>query len=112
VATIAYVLPSFVLMLALAAGYVVVTAIPGIGAAVNGLTAAAVGILLATAWRFAQRNIDPRQPATITIALGALVAGTVFSLNVALIVVLVGVVGVVVFAGRLGAPKQPGASAP
>jgi chromate transporter len=111
-ATVAYVLPSFVLMLVLAVGYVAVTDLPAIGPTVNGLTAAAVGILLATAWRLGQRNIDPRQPVTVAIALGALVAGTVFSLNGALIVVFAGLVGIVVFAGRLGAPEHAGAGAP
>ena len=48
------------------------------------------------------------QPATVAIALGALVAGTVFSVNAALIVVLAGLVGIVVFAGRLRAPKAAG----
>jgi len=48
-ATVAYVLPSFLMMLALGAGYVAATALPGIRPAVDGLTAAAVGILLGTA---------------------------------------------------------------
>ncbi len=111
VATVAYVAPSFVLMLLLGAVYVAVTALPAVRPAVNGLTAAAVGILLATAWRFAQRNIDPRQPATVAIALAALVAGVVFGVNAALIVVVAGLVGIPLFAARAGAVERAGADA-
>lgn len=112
VGTAAYVLPSFLVMLVLAAGYVAVTALPAVGPAVNGLTAAAVGILLATAWRFAKRNIDVRQPATVGIALAALVAGTALGLNAALIVVAAGLVGIPLFAAREGAGERDRAGAP
>jgi chromate transporter len=111
VATFAYVLPSFIVMLVLAAGYATVTTLPAVRPAVNGLTAAAVGILLATAWRSAQRNIDLRQPGTVAIALVALVAGTVFSVNVALIVILSGLVGIPLFAARARAAEAAGAGA-
>jgi len=111
VATVAYVAPSFMLMLLLGAGYVAVTALPAVRPAVNGLTAAAVGILLATAWRFAQRNIDPRQPETVAIALAALVAGAVFSVNAALIVVVAGLVGIPLFARQAGAMARAKAGA-
>jgi chromate transporter len=109
VATLAYVLPSFVIMLVLAAGYVTVTTLPASRPAVNGLTAAAVGILLATAWRLAQRNIDLREPATVAIALVALVAGEVLGVNVALIVIVSGLVGIALFAARATAAEAPGA---
>ena len=98
VGTAAYILPSAVMMAVLAAGYVAVTALPGVRPAVLGLTAAAVGILLATAWRFAQRNIDRRQPVTVMLGVGALVAGFVFGINAALIVIVAGFVGILTLA--------------
>src|SRR5215217_1070868 len=51
VATVAFVLPSALAMLALAAMYVTATALPAITPVVNGLTAAVVGLLLATTYR-------------------------------------------------------------
>ena len=98
VGTAAYILPSAVMMAVLAAGYVAVTALPGVRPAVLGLTAAAVGVLLATAWRFAQRNIDRRQPVTVMLGVGALVAGFVFGINAALIVIVAGFVGILTLA--------------
>src|SRR2546422_7575976 len=49
-ATAAFVLPSALAMLVLAALYVAATTLPALGPAVNGLTAAVVGILLATTY--------------------------------------------------------------
>jgi chromate transporter len=48
VAAAAFIVPSALLMLLLAAAYVSATALPAIGPTVNGLTAAVVGVLLAT----------------------------------------------------------------
>src|SRR6266481_4651558 len=51
VATAAFVVPSAALMLVLAAAYVSVTAEPAMRPAITGLTAAVVGLLLATTYR-------------------------------------------------------------
>src|SRR5512145_2014611 len=51
VATAAFVFPAALMMLVLAAAYVSVTAVPVMRPALNGLTAALVGILLATTYR-------------------------------------------------------------
>src|SRR5712691_3321243 len=72
-ATVAFVLPSALVMLALAALYLAATALPAIGPAVNGLTAAVVGILLATTYRLGKANI--KEPLTLAIALVAFLLG-------------------------------------
>src|SRR5439155_1188141 len=74
VATLAYILPSAVVMAVLAAGYLAATSLPAIGPAVMGLTAAVVGVLLATTYRIGKRAIDLKQPITILIALLAFIA--------------------------------------
>lgn len=100
--TTAYLLPAVVMMLLLAAGYVTATAIPAVGPVVQGLTAAVVGILLATAYRLGQRNIRINEPITVALALAALVAGAVVGLNAALIVVGGGVSGILLLRPRRG----------
>ena len=100
VATLAYILPSAVVMAVLAAGYLAATGLPAIGPAVTGLTAAVVGVLLATTYRIGKRAIDVKQPATIAIAVLAFVAGALFGLNVALVAVAAGLVGVLLLRPR------------
>ena len=92
IATAAFVVPSVVAMLLLAAGYGTVSALPSIVPAVNGLTAAVVGILLVTTYRLGKTNI--KEPATMAIALAAFVAGAFLNLNAALIVVAAGLIGI------------------
>lgn len=81
-------------MVFLAAGYVAVSAVPAIAPAVQGLTAAAAGLLVATAYRLGKRSITLRQPLTVAIAPAALLAGAGFGVNVALIVLAAGLLGV------------------
>jgi chromate transporter len=100
VATAAYILPSALVMALLAAGYLAATSLPAIGPAVTGLTAAVVGVLLATTYRMGKRNITPKQPVTIAIALLAFGAGALLGLNVALIAVAGGLAGVLLLAPR------------
>lgn len=97
-ATAAYVLPAALLMVLLATGYVVATVLPVVRPAVNGLTAAVVGILLATTYRLAKRNVSHRQPLTAAIALIAFGAGAFLGVNAALLVVAAGLVGVMFLA--------------
>jgi len=96
-ATAAYLLPSALAMVFLAIGYVAVTSLAVLRPALGGLTAAAVGILLATAYRFGKRNIDLQEPVTVGLALLTFVAGTFFGINAALLVVIAGLVGILVF---------------
>lgn len=91
-ATAAFVFPSFLAMLLLAALYGAATALPGMGPAVGGLTAAVVGVLLATTYRFGKSNV--KEPLTLGIALVAFAAGAFLDLNAALIVVGAGLIGV------------------
>lgn len=96
-ATVAYLLPSALAMVALAAGYVAVSGLPLVRPAAEGLTGAAVGLLLATAWRLRKRSIDRRQPLSVVLALGAVVAAGVLGLSAALVVVAAGLIGVVAY---------------
>ncbi|MBI4212969.1 MAG: chromate transporter [Chloroflexi bacterium] len=99
-ATAAYILPSAVVMAFLAAGYLAASSLPAIGPAVIGLTAAVVGVLLATTYRIGRRNLVARQPITIVIALLAFLAGAVLGVHVAAIAVTGGLLGVLLLAPR------------
>ena len=84
------------MMLVLAAAYVSVTAVPAMRPAINGLTAAVVGLLLATTYRLGKANIPDR--ITLGIALASIVAGAVLGVSAALIVVAAGLLGVCLYA--------------
>lgn len=96
VATAAFVVPSALMMLVLAAAYVAVTALPAMRPAVNGLTAAVVGLLLATTYRLGKANIA--DPITLGLALASVVAGVVLGVSAAVIVVAAGLLGVCLYA--------------
>jgi len=96
VATAAFVFPSAIMMLVLAAAYISATAVPAMRPAIHGLTAAVVGLLLATTYRLGKANIPDR--ITLGIALASSVAGVVLGLSAALIVVVAGLLGVCLYA--------------
>jgi chromate transporter len=96
VATAAFVFPSALLMLVLAAAYVSVTTVPAMRPAIDGLTAAVVGILLATTYRLGKANIPDRL--TLGMALASIVAGTVLGISAALIVMAAGLLGICLYA--------------
>jgi chromate transporter len=96
VATVAFVFPSALLMLALAAAYVSATAVPALRHAINGLTAAVVGMLLATTYRLGKANIPDR--ITLGMALASIVAGVVVGMSAAVIVVVAGLLGIGLYA--------------
>jgi chromate transporter len=96
-ATVVYLLPSTVAMMALAAGSIAVSGLPLMRPAAEGLTAAAVGLLLATAWRLSKRSISLRQPLSVVLAVTAVVAGGVFGVSAALLVVTAGLIGIVAY---------------
>lgn len=103
-ATAAFIVPSFLAMLLLAALYTAATALPSIGPAINGLTAAVVGILLATTYRLGTANI--KEPLTLGIALVAFVAGAFFGVNAAVIVVAAGLLGIPLLSTPTAAQEQ------
>lgn len=103
-ATAAFLLPSALLMVLLAAAYVAATALPAIGPTVNGLTAAVVGILLATTYRLGKPNI--KEPLTWGIALVAFAVGAFLGISAALIVVAAGLLGVILLAPPGAAQDQ------
>jgi chromate transporter len=102
-ATLAFVLPSALLMLLLAAAYVAATVLPALGPAINGLSAAVVGMLLATTYRLGKANVTT--PLMGGIALTAFAAGAFLGINAAFIVVAAGLVGMGLF-------SVPGAAQP
>jgi chromate transporter len=95
-ATGAYLLPAALLMLLLATGYVAAAVLPALRPAVHGLTAAVVGILLATTYRLGRRNVSRGEPLTVLIAVVALGAGAFLEINAALVVVAGGLLGLLV----------------
>ena len=91
-ATAAFVLPSALLMLLLAAAYVAATILPALGPTMNGLSAAVVGVLLATTYRLGKANVTT--PLMGGIAVAAFSASALFGINAAFIVVAAGLVGI------------------
>jgi chromate transporter len=89
----AFLFPSALLMVLLAAAYVATTTLPAMGPSVNGLTAGVVGILFATTCRLGQSNI--KEPLTWGIALVAFAVGAFLGVSAALIVVAAGLLGMV-----------------
>jgi chromate transporter len=104
VAMAAFIFPSALLMVLLAAAYVATTAFPAIGPSVNGLTAAVVGILLTTIYRLGKPNIKDKL--TWGIALLAFAVGAFAGISAALIVVAAGLLGMILLAPP-GAPQDP-----
>jgi chromate transport protein ChrA len=88
----AFLFPAALMTLVLAIAYVTVTALPVLYPAMHGLTAAIVGLLLATTYRLGKANIADR--ATLGIALASVVAGAVLGVSAAVIVVAAGLLGV------------------
>lgn len=80
------------------------TAVPALGPAVNGLTAAVVGILLATTYRLGKAN--SKAPLTMGLAAAAFVVGAFLGVNVALIVVAAGLLGMLVLSAAPAEPKR------
>lgn len=107
VATIVYLLPSTLAMMALAAGYIAVSGLPLVRPAAAGLTAAAVGLLVATAWRLSTRSINRRQPLSVALAAGAVIAGGVFGISAALVVVAAGLIGIAAYTASEATASVP-----
>ncbi len=91
-ATIFFLLPSVVAMLALAAAYQRVVTVHGIPAALNGLTAAVVGLIALAAYKQARKAVKDRLGVMITICVFA--AAVWRHINPAVLVVAAGMLGV------------------
>jgi len=100
----AFIFPSALLMVLLAAAYVATTALPPLGPTVNGLTAGVVGILLATTYRLGKPNI--KEPLTRGIALVAFAVGAFLGISAALIVVAAGLLGMILLSPPSAAQDQ------
>jgi chromate transporter len=100
----AFIFPSALLMVLLAAAYEATTALPTMGPAVNGLTAGVVGVLLATTYRLGKPNIKERL--TWGIALVAFAVGAFLGISAALIVVAAGLLGMILLSPPSAAREQ------
>jgi len=103
-ATGAFLLPAFFLMLALSMVYKEITVLPSdtTTCALSGLTAAVAGILVATIYRLAKPTITT--PTGGVVAVTACAAGIVLRVNPAWIVLTAGILGIL--APQLLAKKQ------
>ena len=95
VSTVAFVLPAFLVMLALAAFYKSITTLPNVQSGLKGLSAAVVGILLVTCYRLAASTV--KDWLGMILAIAAFVAAVVFRAPLALIVVVAGLIGLAVY---------------
>ncbi len=91
-ASAAFLLPAFLMMLGLAAGYRSLKALLGVSAALSGLTAAVVGLLVMTTWTLGRKNITGTSG--VIVALVALTASVYYKVNPALLVVAAGLLGI------------------
>ena len=91
VATACFLLPSVVTMLLLAAAYRRVAAVPGVPAALNGLTSAVVGLIALAAYKQARKTV--KDVLGIAIAVGVCAASILGQVNPAILVVMAGVIG-------------------
>jgi len=103
-ATAAFLFPSALLMVLLAAAYVETKALPAIGPTVNGLTAGVVGILLAATYRLGKPNI--KEPLTWGIAIVAFTVGAFVGISTALIVAAAGILGMMLLSPPSAAQDQ------
>ncbi len=91
-ATAAFLLPAFLVMLGLAVGYRSLSTLMGVSAALSGLTAAVVGLLVLTTWTLGRKNITGTSG--VIVALVALGASVYYKVSPALLVVASGLLGV------------------
>lgn len=103
-ATVAFLVPSVLAMLGLAALYVSAESLPGIAPARNGLTAAVAGVLLATTVRIGRANLG--DALTLALAVGAFGAAAFLGINAALVVITAGAIGIVFLSGPPGTPDD------
>jgi chromate transporter len=91
-ASVAFLVPSTLLMLSLAALRISPTGAPGLASVIRGISLAVVGLLITSICRFARSGLDGAL--AVAVALAALVAGGFFGLPAAPIVLTAGLVGI------------------
>ncbi|MCL5027307.1 MAG: chromate transporter [Chloroflexi bacterium] len=114
---IAFVLPSFLLMLVLTLVYLQYGTLPHVAGAFKGIGAAVVALIVAASFRMGQNAIKDAWSAIILAASG--IALAVFQVNIVLIIVVAGLAGFILYRnkplgqapGRGGRQVQPGAGA-
>lgn len=94
--TVAFILPAFLVMLALSVAYRPLTTLPNVQGGLRGLGAAVVGLLLVTCYRLGRSTIKNWVGACLAIL--AFVAAVAFRVPLALIVVGAGLVGLLAHA--------------
>jgi chromate transporter len=107
-ATTAFLLPAFLLMLALSIAYEEITAGLGsaAGPALRGLTAAVTGVLVATIYRLAKATITTLMGGVVAVA--ACVIGIALRINPAWLVLAAGILGILMPQGfTRGETKAP-----
>jgi chromate transporter len=111
-ATICFLFPSVVVMLGLAAAYKSVASVTGVPAALQGLTAAVVGLIAVAAWKQGRKTIT--DSAGIAIAIFVCAASVLAHANPAVLVAAAGLIGIVREAarGRSDARDEDGESSP
>jgi chromate transporter len=104
VSCIAFILPSFLLMLALTLAYVRYGGVPQVAGIFKGLGAGVVAIIAAAAWRMGKPHLKNVKTAFLMVA--ALLALLLLKANVVLLVLLAGMAGMALF--RKPADLLPG----
>jgi chromate transporter len=95
IATIFSLLPAFLLMLVLTVGFTNISSLTVVRDAIGGVLAAIVGLQAVSLYRLARNSVTDR--ATVGIFVVALVGALVVNVNIALIVVLAGLYGMIAF---------------
>ncbi|MFB3819332.1 MAG: chromate transporter [Candidatus Methylomirabilales bacterium] len=112
VSVVAFILPSFLLMLVLTAAYLHYGSIPRVAGIFKGLGAGVVAVIAAAAWRMGTPHLTDVR--TAGLMLGALLALLLLQANVVLLVILAGVAGMLLFRkpGDLPVGQKKGGSNP
>lgn len=101
VSTAAFILPGFLIMLALAFFYRSITTLPNVQGGLKGLSAAVIGLLLVTCYKLASSTVKDWLGAGLAIV--AFVAAVVFHAPLALVVVGAGLIGLAFYYKKGGA---------
>lgn len=103
IATVFSLLPALLLMLAMTVGFTNLSSLSVVRDAIGGVLAAIVGLQAVSLYRLARNSVNDR--ATATIFAVALFGALVIDVNIAVVVVLAGLYGMIAF--RAG-PTAPG----
>lgn len=95
VSVLAFILPSFLLMLALTLAYMQYGSIPKVAGVFKGLGAGVVAVIVAAAWRMGKPHLKDLRTACLMV--GALLALLLLQANVVLLVILAGLAGMLLF---------------